>query len=768
MEKAYYFLLLFVAFSFFSKAQQLAFPTAEGIGRFTTGGRGTTASPTKVFIVNSLADDGSVGTLRYALTTTATYRTVVFNISGTIHLTSKLNIKANTTIAGQTAPAGGICVADYNVTISGDNVVLRYMRFRLGDKNQLLTSPANCGVPVAPFSSACTPVNGSGGDDALSASGRKNIIIDHCTFSWSNDESCSVYSGDSTTMQWCMFSEPLNYSYHFETGDADFEHHGYGGIWGGKNATFHHNLLAHCQGRACRFDGSRNLGNGSTAGLENCEFSNNVIYNWGAYNVNGGEGGNYNIRNNYYKYGSNTSNKKMIINPYSTAPLTWGKYYVNGNYVDGSTANTNNNWLGCIVSGGTAADTISIKVTTPFNNLGINLQTAQNAYTDVVAQVGCNIPSHDTLEKRILGNVQNRTGKIIDCQGNYAHGTAYNLTINAWPTLANGNVSLDNDVDGMPNWWEDRNELNKTLASDRAIVAANGYTNLENYLDSIPAWNKHALYENFNGGKISSTTARFNFSTNWVKDSFTYGLFRSPDSLGVYTEVANIASSMNNVSFSIDDNNLPTTTIYYKVGSYKVGYTPDTLYTNIIKVDGILPIILTNFTATIQHNNNKKQVTTNWQTSSEINAKQFVVQRSVDANSFINIGTVEAKGSYTNYSFIDENLPKENIIYYRLMLVDNNGNKDYSQIIKLNSNAKNYTVFVYPNPAKNFINIESNDAIIELKIYNQLGQQILLSKANNQYKYKLSLNKYQLPRGIYTLQIKNNKQEWLYEKIIVE
>lgn len=257
----------------FSTAQQLAFPAAEGAGKYTKGGRGTTTTPTTVYYVTSLADDGSVGTLRWALAQAAVYRTIVFKVSGTIHLQSNLSIKANTTIAGQTAPGDGICIADHSTSLGGNNIIVRYIRCRLGDKNQLKTTPWACGVPVAPFTATCMPLNGSGGDDAFGGTGRKNIMIDHCTFSWSNDETCTIYSGDSTTIQWCMMSEPLNYSYHFETGDADFEHHGYGGIWGGRLASFHHNLFAHCQGRACRFDGSRNLDGGATAGKENCDFS---------------------------------------------------------------------------------------------------------------------------------------------------------------------------------------------------------------------------------------------------------------------------------------------------------------------------------------------------------------------------------------------------------------------------------------------------------------------------------------------------------------
>jgi hypothetical protein len=143
---------------------------------YTTGGRGTASTATTVFEVTNLNDDNNPGSLRYALQATATYRTIVFRVSGTIHLGSKLNIRGNTTIAGQTAPGDGICVADYPVVISGDNVVLRYMRFRMGDKNQ------NKGM-----------VDGSGGDDALGALGANSIIVDHCSVSWSDDEALTIY-----------------------------------------------------------------------------------------------------------------------------------------------------------------------------------------------------------------------------------------------------------------------------------------------------------------------------------------------------------------------------------------------------------------------------------------------------------------------------------------------------------------------------------------------------------------------------------------------
>lgn len=450
-------------------AQQPAFPGAEGAGMYTSGGRGTTTTPTTVFEVTSLLDDGSAGTLRYVLNASAAYRTIVFRVSGTIHLNSKLNIRANTTIAGQTAPGDGICVADYPTVISGDNVIVRYMRFRMGDKNQ------NKGM-----------VDGSGGDDALGSLGANNIIIDHCSVSWSDDEALTIYRGDNLTIQWCFITEPLNYSYHFETGDADYEQHGYGGIWGGKRGSFHHNLLADCRNRNPRFAGISTY-TPSTIGVENCDFRNNVIYNWGINTVYGGEGGNYNVVNNYYKYGPSTSSgvRYRIANPSFSSTVPYGKWYVNGNFVDGSSANTANNWSGVVPQGG-MSDTTTVKAATAFD-LGYPLtaETALESYESVLQKSGCSLPGRDTLDQRIVNDVRNRTGRIIDVQGGYPHGTPYAQTVNAWPALNSTAAPADTDHDGMPDSYETANALNPNDASDRNGVATNGYTNLENYLNSL-------------------------------------------------------------------------------------------------------------------------------------------------------------------------------------------------------------------------------------------------------------------------------------------
>ncbi|MBE7174231.1 MAG: pectate lyase [Williamsia sp.] len=471
MNKFFCFLCVISAFTGYAQMNKstldanvpaLAFPGAEGWGKWTSGGRGG-----KVLVVSSLNDEGP-GSLRDAIKAKGA-RIVVFSISGTIHLASALTITSDVTIAGQTAPGDGICLADYPVNLKGNNIIVRYMRFRMGDKNQ------NKGM-----------VDGAGSDDAFGGTRNNRVIIDHCSISWSTDEVCSVYAGDSTTLQWNLLAEPLNYSYHFETGDKDFEHHGYGGIWGGRHASFHHNLFAHCNSRTPRFDGNRNI-----PVTEQADFRNNVIYDWGSNNVYAGEGGNYNVVNNYYKWGPSTGKavKERVLNPYKKAPnLPYGKFYLNGNWMDGSPAVTANNWLGVVMNEGTAADTALSKVTAPFPAAPVMTQSATDAYSLVLQQVGATLPRRDTLDQRIINDVKNRTGRMIDVQGGYLHGTPYSQTVNAWPTLKTAPVPKDADGDGMPDAWEKEKGLNPADAGDAAGYKLDKqYTNIEFYINSLAA-----------------------------------------------------------------------------------------------------------------------------------------------------------------------------------------------------------------------------------------------------------------------------------------
>jgi pectate lyase len=436
----------------------IAFPGAEGYGKYTTGGRGG-----KIYIVTNLNDEGE-GSFRKAAIAKEP-RIIVFAISGTIHLQSKLNIKGNVTIAGQTAPGDGICLADNSVVLNGDNIIVRFLRFRMGDKFQ------KGGM-----------VDGNGGDDAFGGVARKNIMIDHCSMSWSTDEVFSVYGGDSTTLQWNLIAEPLNYSYHFETGDSDYEHHGYGAIWGGKHASFHHNLFAHCNSRNPRFNGVRHYGE------ENCDYRNNVIYNWGGNSVYAGEGGNYNMVNNYYKYGPSTSAsvRYRIVTPYKLPDIPFGTWYVNGNYVDGNPNVTANNSLGVVFNNGNDDDRKKYLKQSEFPFEKIKLQTAEDAYQDVLKNAGSTFPIRDTMDERIINEVKNRTGRFIDVQGGFPHGTVYELTVNAWPALKSTIAPADTDKDGMPNDWEKKNGLDPNDPSDAASYKlSKWYTNIEVYLNSL-------------------------------------------------------------------------------------------------------------------------------------------------------------------------------------------------------------------------------------------------------------------------------------------
>lgn len=441
----------------------IAFPGAEGFGKYATGGRGG-----KTYIVTNLSDKGP-GSFREAAEAREP-RIIVFALSGTIHLESRLTIRDNITIAGQTAPGDGICIADQPVSLGGDNIIIRYLRFRMGDKYQ-----RQAGM-----------TDGSGSDDALGGTRRKHIIIDHCSISWSTDECFTVYGGDSTTLQWNIISEPLNYSYHFEKGDKDFEKHGYGGIWGGAHLSAHHNLFAHCVSRNPRFNGTR-LG----AQQELVDYRNNVIYNWGSNNVYGGEGGTYNIINNYYRYGPSTIRnvRHRIVNPsrQESPPISFGKFFVEGNHVDESPDVSRNNWLGIQMgNGGSEADKKSAVVEGAFPAEPVFTQPAREAFELVMQHGGCSLPARDTLDLRIITDVKNRTGAIIDVQGGYPHGTAFELTVSAWPALRSSPAHPDKDQDGMPDEWELKQSLDPGDPTDGQRFARGLlFTNIEIYINSL-------------------------------------------------------------------------------------------------------------------------------------------------------------------------------------------------------------------------------------------------------------------------------------------
>lgn len=418
-----------------------SFPGAEGAGGYATGGRGG-----DVYVVTNL-NDGGPGSLREAVEASGP-RTVVFAVSGTIELQERMRISnGDLTIAGQTAPGDGICLKNYSFTFSANNIIVRYISIRLG-------------------------VDKRWENDAVNGHG-DNIIMDHCSVSFGVDETLSLYSSANLTIQWCIVAASLYDSFHSQGA------HGMGGIWGGQPATFHHNLISHHHNRLPRFNGSRYDGDPET---ERIDHRNNVIYNWITSTCYGGEGGYYNLVNNYYKAGPGTygSVKRRIVAPRDDNGL-WGNFYVSGNYVDGFPEVTADNSLGIDEVPVDLWDEVVSDV--PFEMAApIQMQTPQEAYEEVLKHAGASLPKRDRLDAVITEDVRTGTG---------TYGSSWPGIIDhpddmgGYPVLESAPPPADTDMDGMPDDWEDANGLDKNDPEDGKIIQTDGYSNLEHYLNGL-------------------------------------------------------------------------------------------------------------------------------------------------------------------------------------------------------------------------------------------------------------------------------------------
>lgn len=520
-----------------------AFPGAEGYGRYTSGGRGG-----KVYHVTTLEDNNEPGSFRHACNQAGT-RTIVFDVSGNIHLKSDLNLRnGNVTIAGQTAPGDGICITDYPFSIKADNVIIRFMRFRLGNKN--------------------VTVGGADGWDGLGALDQKDIIIDHCSVSWSIDECLSFSGTHNTTVQWCIVSQSLVNSGHSKN------NHGYGGNWGGEYGSYHHNLLAHHTSRAPR------LGPRPTTQLnEVMDMRNNVMFNYSGESCYGGEGMNVNIVNNYYKPGPGNKysgktketriasvgirtvdyclDKKTIASRYNAAmgtsitdknvegafakgkkyvyisdrayeisdddkitfdgktiSIAWndykpalhlaGTYYVDGNNNHNVSAVSADNWgLGVynqLSKWENCPDNTSwenakqnMKRDLPIEYVYTTTHSPADAFENVLAYAGASL-KRDALDNMIVSDAKNNTANsgtgsgldrgFINTPDDVKYPAGTELD-GVLPVLKSSTAKVDTDGDGMPDEWETANGLDPNDPTDGAKVSANGYTNLELYMNSL-------------------------------------------------------------------------------------------------------------------------------------------------------------------------------------------------------------------------------------------------------------------------------------------
>lgn len=474
-----------------------AFPGAEGFGRYTVGGRGG-----KVYHVTNLGDycDDSKygtkvsdkspeaqGTLRWAIRQKGA-RTIVFDVAGNIELCCPLRVdRDSVSIFGQTAPGDGICLKNYTLGIHANEVIVRYVRCRMGDE---------CKTE----------------DDAMNAhqrdvAAKHNIIIDHCSLSWSTDECGSFYGNKDFTLQWCILSQSLRQSVH------DKGKHGYGGIWGGQSATFHHNLLAHHDSRNPRFD------HGYLSEFAGpVDYVNNVVYNWGGNSTYGGENHagceakKFNMIGNYYKPGPYTlkfeGRADRLLNPTASCSycnkenkedVVIGKFYFEGNFVNGAVAKLEKKHF-LIDKNYTFEQFVAENVLkeravsdhcdfTKYRT--ISEHTAESAFDAVLSFAGTS-HQRDIIDTEVVEDVKNGTAKykgsktgdvgLIDTQADVQNGR-----LSAWPLLQ-GEKAADTDDDGIPDEWELKQGLNPNDASDAVTYSLDKkgyYTNLEVYANGI-------------------------------------------------------------------------------------------------------------------------------------------------------------------------------------------------------------------------------------------------------------------------------------------
>ena len=415
-----------------------AFPTAEGFGKYSLGGRGG-----KVIPVTNLNDHGP-GSFRAACDAKGP-RIVVFRMSGTIPLDSEIQIQnPYITIAGQTAPGDGICIAHRQVKVETDHVVIRYLRFRPGDV---------AGVEY----------------DGFGAEG-SHIVLDHCTVSWGIDETLSINKGANSTVQWCMASESLYNSIHKKG------KHGYGGLWGGPGGSWHHNILAHHSSRNPRASGNEE------SGL--MDFRNNVIYNWGFNSAYGGEMWPRNWINNYYKFGPAT--EKQVRHRIFLQKDARGRMFAHGNSVRGFPDITQDNWNGGIdfaPDGDATEDTL--RVDRPYCVAPVQTQSAEEAFELVLKHAGASA-SRDAVDSRIIDEISSGTAHYGGTWGGGGKGIIDSQSdVGGWPELASKPASADSDDDGMPDAWEQASQLDAKDPGDGSQDRdGDGYTNVEEYINS--------------------------------------------------------------------------------------------------------------------------------------------------------------------------------------------------------------------------------------------------------------------------------------------
>ena len=490
------------------KLNRLAFPTAEGYGRWARGGRGG-----YVYHVTNLNDSGE-GSLRYGLETLKGARTVVFDVGGVIALQSVLCIPddgGDVYVAGQTAPGDGITLINYTFGAMGsEDVVIRDVRTRVGD----VSGKSMGGMGI----SSCS-----------------NTIIDHCSVSWATDEGLSTRGASNITFQWNIIGESLNNSVHYDAGDRDnTERHSFAASIGGYVGSFHHNLLINNTGRNWSLAGAMEQDAVTYGGA--LDIRNNVVYNWRDRTTDGGARF-VQFVNNYYKAGavSNTNLHLVSVDGNELKTQDMQKLFASGNMKvaqNGQTliaANADEWSSGKAKSGGKNSDNNSVRSNSPWFEPYVNTQSAEDAYQSVIAGAGANYPKWDYIDSRYIDEVKNgkytftgsrdRLSGIIDSQND----------VGGYPNANNfkgGIAPADSDGDGISDAWESEHGLNADDPKDGAAVSLSGddYTNLEMYLNELAgdpvAYNGAPIVrEPVSGELISAEILDTAYYASWKIDS---------------------------------------------------------------------------------------------------------------------------------------------------------------------------------------------------------------------------------------------------------
>lgn len=699
------------------RPRQLAFKGAEGYGRFARGGRGG-----KVVEVTNLNDNGP-GSFRDAVENNTGPRTIVFAVSGLITLNSRVTLNSPyITVAGQTAPGKGVAFRKAPIGISGNDNILRFIRIRLGKGYTY---------------------------EGIGITGANHVIVDHSSIAWTLDEAFSSRNAKNITLQRTLISEPLNAAGHvnYPAGTQ----HGYAASIGGDIGSFHHNLLAHSYGRNWSLAGGLD-GNGNFAGR--LDISNNVVYNWHQRTTDGGAH-EVNFTNNYYKRGPawNGTSTRALNAQYDNFP-GYQKYYVAGNKMPG-VFDESNQEAGRAYSG--TPQGYAPWVNAPFFPSYITMHSADEAYKNVLSDVGANLPM-DNHDKRMItetlngsftyrGSVTNKPGLPDD-----------ENDVGGWEQYPEEHrpANWDTDHDGLPDWWENLKGLNANSAAGdfsdaNADADKDGFTNLEDYLD----WISHPNYSIAENQQLNINMKELargydNIPTFTVKNISNGQVSVVTDSIARFTPVS---TGMATFSFTVTD---------------AVGSTATRSINVLVTPASSLPVKLTAFQA---QRKNKKTVEVSWQTVTEVNNDYFEVQRAEAASGpYKRLAQVNSRGSggnsnnTLNYRFTDDNnaLPKS---YYRLVQKDKDGTAATSTVrLVKGTDARSFKVWPVPNRGNFYLSATGMANPANLVIYTAEGKQVLNRIINTDGTTQVQI----VAPGTYTLKVIAPGSEVLYtQKIIV-